>query len=82
MDCLQGQGLTKLTKLTKLPITVLRLEGIIIAIYINDLTILGETYKKCLTRSIKTIKMFLHLGYLIHPGKSTFLPTQGSYLTQ
>ena len=38
--------------------------------------ILGETCEECLIGSIKTIKMFLLLGSLIHPDKSTFLPTQ------
>ena len=52
------------------------MEGIIIAIYIDDLIILRETYEEYLTGSIKTIKMFLRLGFLIHPDKSTFLPTQ------
>ena len=52
------------------------MEGIIIAIYIDDLIILRETYEEYLTGSIKTIKMFLRLGFLIHPDKSAFLPTQ------
>ena len=69
-------GPRKFTKFTKPPLAVLKLEGIIIAIFIDDLIILGETYEECLTGSIETIKMFLSLGFLIHPDKSTFLPTQ------
>ena len=61
-----GLSSGKFTKLTKPPIAVLRLEGIIIAIYIDSFIILGETYEECLTRSIKTIKMF----------GGIFLPTQ------
>ena len=71
-----SSGRRKFTKLTKPPLAVLKLEGISITIYIDDLMILGETYEQCLTGSIKTIKMFLRLGFLIHPDKSTFLPTQ------
>ena len=71
-----SSGLRKFTKLTKPPLAVLRLEGIVIAIYIDDLIILGETYEECLTGSIKTIKMLLRLGFLIHPDKSTFFATQ------
>ena len=67
-----ASGPKKLKKFTKPPIAVLRLEGIIIAIYIDGLIIAGETYGKCLAGSIKTIKMFLHLGFLIHPDKSSF----------
>ena len=52
------------------------MEGIIIAIYIDGLIILRETYEEYLTGSIKTIKMFLRLGFLIHPDKSAVLPTQ------
>ena len=62
-------GPRKFTKLTKPPLAVLKLEGIITAIYIDDLIIIGETYEECLTGSIKTIKMFLPFRSLIHPDK-------------
>ena len=66
----------KSTKLTRPPIAVLRLQGIIIALCIDDLKIVEETYEECLTGSIKAIKTFLRWGFLIHPGKSIFLPKQ------
>ena len=66
----------KFIRLTKPPIAVLRLEGIIIAIYKDDLIIFVETYEECLTGSNKTIKIFLRLGFLVHPDKSIFLLTQ------
>ena len=65
-------GPRKFKKITKAPLAILRLEGITIAIYIDDLIILGETYEECLTGSIKTIKIVLRLGFLIHPDKSIF----------
>ena len=69
-------GPKRSTKLTKPAIVVLRLEGITIAICIDDLIILGETYEECLAGNIKTIKIFLRSGFLIHPDKSTFLLKQ------
>ena len=70
-----SSGLRKFTKLTKRSLAVLRLERIIIAIYIDQLILLGDTHEECLTGSIKTMKMFLCLGFLMHPEKSTFLST-------
>ena len=70
-----SSGPRKFTKLTKPSLAVLRLKRIIIAIYIDQLILLGETHEECLTGSIKTMKMFLYLGLLMHPEKSTFLPT-------
>ena len=71
-----SSGPRKFKKLTKPPIAALRLEGIIIAFYVDDFIILGETYEECLTGSIKTIKMFPCLGFLIYPDKTNFLPAQ------
>ena len=71
-----SSGPRKFKKLTKPPIAALRLEGIIIAFYIDDFIILGKTYEECLTGSIKTIKMFLCLGFLIYPDKTILLPAQ------
>ena len=64
MDC--SSGPRRFIKLTKPPVAVLRLEGIIIAVYIDGLLILLETYEGCPTGSIKTIIIFLHLGFLTH----------------
>ena len=51
------------------------MEGIIIAIDIDDLIVLGKTYEECLTGSIKAKKKFLR-QILKHTDKSTFLPTR------
>ena len=52
MDCLQDQG--KFTKLTKPPIACLRIEGVIVVIYIDDIIVIGDTYEECLIGTIKT----------------------------
>ena len=62
-------GARKFTKLTKPALAVLQLKGILTAIYIDDLIIIGETYEEYFTGSIKTIKVFLPLRFLIHPDK-------------
>ena len=70
-----SSGPTNFTKLRKSSIAILRLEETIITIYIDDLIILREAYEEYLTGSIKAIKIFLCLGFLIHPDKSTCLST-------
>ena len=42
----------------------------------DDLIIIGEMYEGCLTGNIKARKMFLQLGFLIHPDKSIVSPSQ------
>ena len=62
----------EINKIHKTPYSCLKIGGNHIAIYIDGLIIAGETYGKCLAGSIKTIKIFLRLGFLIHPDKSSF----------
>ena len=64
----------KSTKLTKPPIVCLRIEGVIVPIYI-DIIVTGNTYEECLIGSIKTIKLFLTLGFIMHPEKSSLQPS-------
>ena len=69
-------GPRKFTKLTKPPIACLRIEGVIVAIYIDDIIVIGDTYEECLIGAIKTIKLFLKLDFIIHPEKSSLQPSQ------
>ena len=69
-------GPRKFTKLTKPPIACLRIEIIIVAIYIDDIIVTGDTYEECLIGTIKTIKLFLKLSFIIHPEKSSLQPSQ------
>ena len=66
-------GPPKFTKLTKPTIARLR-TGVIVAIHINDIVI-GETYEEFLTGTIKIIKLFLKLDFIIHPEKAPYLLT-------
>ena len=47
-----------------------------VAIYIDDIIVIGGTYEECLTGTIKTIMFFLKLGFIIHPEKSSLKPSQ------
>ena len=66
-----SSGPRKFTKLTKPPIACLRIEGVIVAIYID-----GIIDEQCLVGAIKTIKLFLKLDFIIHPEKSSLQPSQ------
>ena len=67
MELSSGPG--KFPKLTKPPISCLRTEGVIVAIYI------AESYE-CLIGTIKAIKLFLKLGCILYPEKSSLQPSQ------
>ena len=71
-----SSGPQKFTKLTKPPIACLRIEDVIVAIYIDDIIVSGDIYEECLLGTIKTIKLFLKLGFIIHPEKSSLQPSQ------
>ena len=77
----------KIHKTKDATICFLGLQGIIITICIDDFITLVKTYDEYLKGSIKVIKMFLRLVFLIHPDRSTFLSSQeitylGFILTQ
>ena len=60
----------------KPPIATLRLDGHIIAIYIDDLINVVFTFDECVENVITSIKRLNSLGFIIHPCKSIFLPNQ------
>ena len=57
-------------------IATLRLDGHIIAIYIDDLINVGLIFDECVEKVISSVKILNSLRFIIHPGKSMFLPTQ------
>ena len=69
-------GPRKFTKMIKPPIATLRLDGHIIANYIDDLTNAELTYDECVENVITSIRLLSSLGFIIHPDKSIFLPKQ------
>lgn len=66
----------KFTKLMKPAYAVLRQLGHINSPYIDESYVQGGRYEECLANVLDTVKMFLSLGYILHPQKSVFTPTQ------
>jgi hypothetical protein len=63
--------------LLKSPLTILHRLGHIIASYIDDLFLEGKTYEQCVRNVVDdTILQFDALGFIIHPDKSAFIPSQ------
>ena len=48
----------------------------IAAIYIDDNIVIGDTYEECLIGTMKTIQLFLKVGFIIHPEKTSLQPSQ------
>ena len=66
----------KSTKLIKPVHSCLRLQGHILAAYIDDNYIQGDTYTECLITVLETLKLFDDLGFFAHPEKSCLIPSQ------
>lgn len=55
---------------------VLRQLGLINSPCIDDSYLQGGSFEECLANVLDTVKMFLSLGFILHPQKSVFTPTQ------
>ena len=66
----------KFVKLMKPPMTALQRLGHIASNYIDDLILQGRTYTDCVHNVIDTVSQLDPLGFVIHPDKSVFIPTQ------
>ena len=69
-------GPQKFAKITKPPLAILRMEGYTVAIYINDVIAIDQSFEECLLTVVETINLFQKLGFLIHPDKSKFIPAK------
>ena len=69
-------GSRKFTKLTKPPLALPRIQGHTVAIDIDDIVSVDDTFESCLLTVIKTIKLFQGLGFVIHPEKGKFKPSK------
>ena len=71
------QGPRKFTKILKPPFATLRVEwNILVAAYIDDLITMSMTYESCIFNVNKIIDSLVTLGFVVHPTKSEFLPSQ------
>ena len=66
----------KFTKLLKPVLSKLRCLGIVLAIYIDDGWVKGNTFEECMHNIMITMKLFSKLGFLLHLEKSVPLPSQ------
>ena len=64
------------TKILKPVLSTLHKEGHIASAYIDDIYLQGDSLEECLATVMKAIKLFTTLGFIIHPSKSTFIPSQ------
>ena len=63
----------KFIKLTKPPLAMLRVQGYTVAIYINDIIAIDQSFEKCLLTFVETINLLQKLGFVMHPDKSKFI---------
>lgn len=64
------------TKTTKVPVSVLRMNGVVLFVYIDDILILGMTREQCARNAVLTILLLQSLGYFIKWPKCSLHPTQ------
>ena len=69
-------GPRKFTKLLKVPLSCLRQKGHIVCAYIDDICNIRYTYKECQQNVADTISLLDSLGFVVHPEKSVFIPSQ------
>ena len=64
------------TKILKPVLATLHTMGHISTAHIDDCYLPGKTYSQCLGNVIDSIMLFDSLGFVVHPTKSTLVPTQ------
>ena len=70
------EGPRKFTKVLKPPMSVLRKKGVNVADYIDDLITMSKSQFRCYDNIAIIIKTLDELGFVIHPDKSVFTPSQ------
>ena len=66
----------KFTKLLKPVLATLRVKGHLIIVYIDNLLLIGQSYNQCVATIIEALTLLEKLGFVNHPLKSVFIPTQ------
>ena len=69
-------GPRKFTKLLKPALSNLRKSGAIVSGYIDDIITIGHTFKECQKNINMMVPLFQKLGFVVHPSKSCFEPSQ------
>lgn len=63
------------TKIMKPVVKLLRSAGYLSTIYLDDLFLLGRTYRECLENIHMTKKLLISLGFIINEAKSNLVPS-------
>lgn len=71
-----SSGPRKFTKIFKPALSCLHTKGHIVSSHLDDFYLQGKTYDKCSLNLLDTTSLFMELGFLVHPEKSTFIPSQ------
>ena len=50
--------------------------GYELSVYVDDSLLLAQTFQECFDNVLATISLLQELGFVIHPTKSIFVPTQ------
>ena len=64
------------TKLCKSIVAILRGEGHIIIIFLDDVLVIGRTFEICQVTLWETFRLFVKLGFVINLKKSVLVPSQ------
>ena len=71
-----GYAMRIFAKITKVPFSVLRMQGHTSVVFVGDSYLQGDSYESCLKNVNDTIIMLRSLGFTIHPEISVLKPTQ------
>ena len=71
-----GEAMRIFTKLLKVPFSVLRSEGHLSVVFVDDTYLQAESQQRCLDNIHDTISLLHSLGFTIHAEKSILQPTQ------
>ena len=55
---------------------MLRMQGYTVAIYIDEIIAIDQSFEECLLTVTETINLFQKLGFVIHPDKSKLIPAK------
>ena len=64
------------TKISKVPFSILRENGFLSIVYVDDSYLQGNDYEDCFSNVLNAIEILRSLGFTIHPDKSKFITTQ------
>ena len=67
----------KFTKLTKPPFSMLRMQGYTVAMLIDDIIVIDQSFEGCLLLVVETIRLLQKLTFLINPDKNKFSQNRG-----